>query len=102
MKKKIEEVTEAKKELPAEGVTEKMVGTIVHYHKEIETSKGRAMETVAAMITRPSPKGDGNFQTKDGAADLYVFTSFKGGSNETKFGIRFSPEKAPNRWTFIE
>jgi hypothetical protein len=111
MKKKTEEtmdtametvdLTKGKKKLP-EGGVKAMIGEIVHFHKEIETSKGRAIETVAAMIVRAPDAGAGNLQAKDNHADLYCFTAYKGGANEMKWSVKFSETKEPNRWTFRE
>jgi hypothetical protein len=102
MKKKLDMVEEIgeKRKLPVEGVTEALVGEMVHYHKEIETGMGRKIETFAAIILRPADKAAGNFQAKDGAADLKVFTSHKGGGDENKFSVLWSESKGPNRWTF--
>lgn len=100
MKKK-EEAVEAKFN-PNEGLTIKHVGLIVHYHKTILTSAGNKLETVPAMITRISDMAAGNLQKKDCAADLKVFSSHKGGSDENKFQVRFSAEPQDNRWTLID
>jgi hypothetical protein len=76
------------------------IGRIVHFHRLVNMGYSNKTETLPAMIIG-LPPGSSNFQDKDGAVDLKVF-SYHG--DEIKKGVMFAHtvEKQENRWTFPE
>jgi len=76
------------------------IGRIVHFYREDNSGFGVKVTAFPAMIIG-LPPATSNFQEKDGAVDLKVFTYH---GDEIRKGVMFahSKEKRPMRWSFPE
>lgn len=75
------------------------LGDIVYFYKNIQTQTGNKVEEFAAMVIG-YPRQGTNFQKKDMALDLKVFTCRDGGSDEVKHGVVYSETKTAQRWSY--
>ncbi len=74
------------------------LGDIVYYYKAVQTAQGVETKQFAAMVI-DFPAGSANFQKKDLAVTLKIFTSAKGGADEIRDAI-YAETKTPMRWSF--
>ena len=95
-----EQVVQSKPVPPASGGDARpRPGDIVYYYKNVQTQTGNKTEEYPALVLG-YPKEGSNFQKKDMALDLKVFSCAQGGADEVKHGVIHAPTKTPQRWTF--
>lgn len=75
------------------------IGRIVHYHKVVQTATGEKMKTFAALVLDLADPVS-NFRPQDGACDLKIFTSNRGGTDEVRQGVMYSEKPTANRWSW--
>lgn len=94
--KEAEKEVEVVKPRGPEGVA---MGEIVIYHKEVQTNNGNKLLPFPALVLQSADVAS-NFQPQDGAMDLKVFTCVRGGNDEVKHGVMYSPEPKHGRWSW--
>lgn len=96
--------TETTEQAPATETPQKekplpKLGDVVYFYKNVQTQTGSSVEEFAAIVIGYPGKGT-NFQKKDMALDLEVFTSRTGGANEVKHGVIHAETKTAQRWCY--
>ena len=74
------------------------LGDIVYFYKPEQTAKGVETKQFAAMVI-DFPAGSSNYQKKDMAVTLKIFTSARGGADEIKEAMH-AETKTAGRWSF--